>query len=164
MWHSLPKKLPMLALFLGIILAAYLYLKKMTSLNDAGQVYLLLKYYGFDDNIAKFVTSQAAFETSGYISQLYKENNNAFGMKYAGQSLADGEKNGYANYKTLDDSVHDFSKWWIRARSALFIFPLFCNTLADYVKILKNNNYFEDTEEHYLKGCQTWYNKIFGNS
>ena len=135
----------------------------MTTTNKGLDIYSIVRYYGFTDKIAKYVVSQAAHETSGFTSLIYNLNNNLFGMKYAGQSSAKGEKNGYAYYDNIEGSVYDFSRWWVRARANLYMFPMFINSLPNYVHALKNNNYFEDTEENYLAGCQYYYNQLYGN-
>jgi flagellum-specific peptidoglycan hydrolase FlgJ len=133
----------------------------MNTINEGLSIYAGLKFIGFTDELSKFAAAQSAHETNGYTSKLLKDNNNAFGMKYAHQSLAKGSKNGYAYYDSLKDSINDFVKWWIHAKS-ITIFPLFVNSLENYVKVLKKNNYFEDTEANYLKGCQNFYKLLFG--
>lgn len=124
-------------------------------------IYSLIKAYGFNDNLAMFVTSQAAHETAGFTSQIYISNHNAFGMKFASQALSIGEKNGYANYKTIQDSVADFVRWYIKARNNILSLPLYINSLKSYVSFLKNRNYFEAKESEYLSGCEYFYNQLF---
>ena len=126
-------------------------------------IYSLVSSMGLTGDLAKFAAAQAAHETGGFTSKIFKSNNNAFGMKYAGQSLAAGVKNGYANYLTVNDSVGDFVKWWVHHRAAIFSLPLFVHDLASYVRFLRNNSYFEASEAEYLKGCQHFYNILFGN-
>jgi hypothetical protein len=135
-------------------------------MNAAAAIYVLIKSYGFTNPIAKFVASQACHETAikgvPFMSPIFKSNNNAFGMKFAGQSTALGVKNGYANYLTIDDSVKDFSVWWVKHRQGSIIAnPLFILSLDSYVSFLKNQKYFEAEESEYLKGCQYFYNLLF---
>ena len=132
------------------------------AIDTGASIFEKLKNQGFNDIMSKFITSQSAFETADFNSKIFKENNNAFGMKYAGQMFAAGEKNGYANYLNVDDSVSDFVKWYNKHRQNIFSLPLIIFTLADYVRFLKNNNYFEALESSYLAGVQSYYNLYYG--
>jgi len=151
-----------LATLSGIVLLILSLLKKKITMDKGLTIYSLIKAYGFNDILAMFVTSQAAHETAGFTSQIYISNHNAFGMKFVNQALSIGEKNGYANYKTIDDSVADFTRWYIKARTNVLSLPLFINSLDSYVSFLKNRNYFEDAESNYLSGCKYFYNQLFG--
>ena len=82
-------------------------------------------------------------------------------MKYAGQVNALNNKNGYANYKGVNNSVADFVSWYTRKRTNIMSFPLYINSTADFVKFLKLNNYFEADEQEYLKGVDYFYAKLF---
>lgn len=71
-------------------------------------------HYGIDDNVrATLLTSQAAFETGNFVSQVYLSNNNAFGMKQpkVRPTTSIGEKGRYANYPTVYDSILDRLLW-----------------------------------------------------
>jgi hypothetical protein len=140
------------------LLLIFIFRKKMIT-SKAEQIYKAARLNGFNDANARFVVAQAAHETGGFISPVFISNNNAFGMKYAGQALAKGEKLGYAWYETVEISVSDLAKWCGNRRINFFK-PI--STLADYVNFLKGNNYFEDTAQNYLKGCEHWYKQIFG--
>jgi len=146
----------------GIALMIYTFLKGKTS-NTGANIYKIIKSHGFVDPLAKFVLSQAAHETAvlgvPFQSNICRNNNNLFGMKYAGQVYADGEKNGYAYYTSVTRSVSDFTTWWNRHRT--FIFPLYVTSIEDYVKFLKGQSYFEDTIENYTRGCKYFYNQFF---
>jgi len=131
------------------------------NLSAASSIATYLKKYGLNDNLSKWATSQSGHETGGFTSAIYKSNNNAFGMKYAGQITAQGEKNGYAYYTTVENSVIDFVAWYNRHRSNIFSLPLIIFDLKDYVRFLKNQNYFEAPESEYLTGCEHFYNLLF---
>lgn len=137
-------------------------------MSKALEIYSLVKLYGLTDTLAKFAAAQSAHETADAItgipftSSICKSNNNYFGMKYAGQVNATGEKNGYAYYPNVNASVADLCAWWVRKRSNLFSVPLIVTSIESYVKFLKNNGYFEATEAEYLKGCKHFYNQFFG--
>lgn len=151
-----------LVILLGIAFLIYKYRSKMTIIKHQNiaykGVYSGLKLAGFTDPIAKYITAQAAFETANFTSQIYIENQNAFGMKYAGQRLSIGEKNGYAEYKDVKTSIDDFSVWYSKKR-VLSISLIF--TLEQYVDFLKKNDYFEVDKDVYLAGCQRYLKEIF---
>jgi hypothetical protein len=135
-------------------------------------IYTVAKLNGFSDLLASFATSQAAHETAAFTSPVFKSDNNAFGMTYAGQSSAtkskkyfkgtDGKIYYYAHYLQVDDSVLDFTQWWFRHRWNPLSMPIYINSLEGYVRFLKNQKYFEAPEEQYLKGCQYFYKMLFG--
>ena len=127
----------------------------------AAKTLTLLRSNGFNDNLAKWATAQAAHETNGFNSAILKSNNNLFGMKYAKQITAQGEKNGYANYLSLENSIFDFVQWYNKHRNNFLSLPLIISNISDYVKFLKNNKYFEALESEYLKGTEFFYNQLF---
>ena len=147
----------------GILFLTFMYLRKKIFSPDSGNgIYTVLRSNGFSDELSKWITAQSAFETANFSSNIFKSNNNAFGMKYAGQTIALGEKNGYANYKSVTDSIADLINWYNRHRHRLLSFPLVINSLSDYVKFLKNEHYFEAAESSYLAGV-AYYHKLFYN-
>lgn len=85
------------------------------------------------------VTAQAILETGNFTSKVFKENNNLYGMTLAKSrpTLAIGVKNGYAVYRTWQESAIDYALW----QSA------FARNLSeeDYYLILKRL-YAEDKE------------------
>ena len=85
------------------------------------------------------VTAQAILETGNFASKVFKENNNLYGMTLAKSrpTLAIGVKNGYAVYRTWQESAIDYALW----QSA------FARNLSeeDYYLILKRL-YAEDKE------------------
>jgi hypothetical protein len=158
--RSLPKLVIWATLF-GIAFLIYLLLKKKISQNRGLEIYNLLLSEGFGPDLAKYQTSQAAFETAGFTSKIFRLNNNAFGMKDAGQPLSLGEKNGYAYYNSISGSVSDFARWYRAKRNYIFSFPLVIDSLDKYVTFMKNNNYFEADRDSYFYGTQFYYNKLF---
>lgn len=57
--------------------------------------------------------AQSLLETGHFKSKIFKENNNAFGMRLAKkrQTTAKGEKSGHAYYSNWRDSVKDYKLW-----------------------------------------------------
>ncbi len=148
-----------------ILFLIFIFLKKKIISDSSENIYLLLKSNGFNDVLSKFATAQAAHETAvmgiPFMSSVYKNNNNAFGMKYAGQIYAQGEKNGYANYINVNNSVKDFVNWYSRHRGSIFSLPLYIGSVESFVRFLKNNNYFEAPESEYLSGVNYFYKQLF---
>jgi hypothetical protein len=130
---------------------------------ESNKVYLLLLSSGLNETLSKFATAQAAHETGGFTSAIFKSNNNCFGMKYAHQVNAQGEKNGYADYKGIENSVADLVAWITRHRLTISVIPFNSpiTTIEQYVSFLKSNGYFEAKESEYLRGCKYFYDKIF---
>jgi uncharacterized FlgJ-related protein len=124
------------------------------------QLYAILLNYGMSDLHSKFIVSQSAHETKGFTSKVYKENTNLFGMTYAGQSTAKGQKNGYAWYESDEESIVDLLAWLSRhVKMTRIINPV--NTMARYVAAIKADNYFTDNETNYLKGCNYYFHNLF---
>jgi uncharacterized FlgJ-related protein len=59
------------------------------------------------------VTAQAILETGNFTSKVFKENNNLYGMTLAKSrpTLAIGVRNGYAVYRTWQESAIDYALW-----------------------------------------------------
>lgn len=154
-----------LVILSGVLLLIYIFRKKMNTLSKAKEIYNLAKVVGFSDAHARFVVSQAAHETAylgiAFNSPVYKKTNNLFGYNYVYQPLAIGKYGVYTVYESEEDSVKELKGWTERHVPIIkFLSPL--NTLPQWVRYLKTNNYFTDTEENYLKGCEHWYKKIYG--
>jgi len=131
---------------------------KMSSINEIGRdVYLLLIEHGFSISQSQYITAQAAHETANFSSPVFIQNNNLFGYGYRGQKIAIGEKNGYANYKSIADSIKDFKTYY-----SLRGYPRQFNSVSEYVKTLKRNGYFEAPEQEYLTGVKHFLNLYFG--
>jgi hypothetical protein len=128
----------------------------MTTINkDGGLIYRLLLDAGFQDKFARWITAQAAHETSNFTSYIYHNNFNAFGMKFMGQATALGEKNGYAYYDSVPESVADYKRLY---KSYGIVSA---GTVESFVKLLKNQKYFEATIAEYLAGMKWFLNLYF---
>lgn len=133
-------------------------MKPEQSNKDAEKIYSLLIGRQFSTKQARFIVAQAAHETAGFTSDIYKENNNCFGMKLARvrKTTATGENKGHAVYRNIEDCIEDFKIYYINFQ----YLPTYQNIEA-YVEALKKRGYFEDNLNNYIQGCQYWYNKIF---
>ena len=125
--------------------------------NDAGkQLYNDLIQVVSYSSQAKFIAAQAAFETANFTSQIFQDNNNYFGMKFAGQINATGEKNGFAYYKNLSDSVNDFLIYYDKMQ-----YKKYYPTLDEYIAALALNTYYTAPYKQYLSGVKHYYNLYF---
>lgn len=124
--------------------------------DEVNEILNLIKRQGFPDKQAKFILSQAAFETGGFTSDIFKENNNLFGMKEAGQSLVIGVNRGHAVYNSIADSIADYAKWYRRHKMLPFYI-----TIDSFILDLKKENYFEADIMRYLRGVQHYYKSYF---
>jgi hypothetical protein len=122
--------------------------KKNTTTNYGFALYsLLVRKFG-NTNIAKYITAQAAHETANFSSRLFTENRNLFGMKFAGQALAEN-KNGFASYNSLEDSTTDFLNYY-----RINKYKLEYGTPDEYATALKLNGYYTAPISEYLKGMK----------
>jgi len=109
------------------------------------------------------VVAQSAFETGGWNIQVpasvYLKNNNLFGMRDAHQrpedSLNDFDGDGYANYASESQSIHDFLLWCEYTKME----PPF-KSVGQYVNDLLDRHYYEAPLPTYLKGVTTYYDEF----
>lgn len=131
-------------------------------------VYTFSKSQGLSDNVAKIIVAQSKFESSNYTSNLFKVNNNLFGYKYVGQSIAtqgipapSSEGNlRYANYSKVEDSVLEIVKWIGRRVSEKKFTLADLETPEGYARAFKNAGYYGDTYERYVAGLRRYYNTL----
>lgn len=123
---------------------------------------------GMPQFLATCIVLQCAHETAGFTSNVFKTCNNLNGYKWVGQSTALGpclkspEGDFYAKYATIEDSVHELTKW-IKRRQNEGKFPANLNsitTVDQYAQLLKNSGWYGDTLANYVKGLYYWSNKI----
>jgi hypothetical protein len=122
--------------------------------DTAQTVYSLFQAYGFNVQQAQWFTAQAAHETAGFTSDVFKKYKNCFGFK-----LPDASD--YKTYNDISDSCDDVRKWYNKRRNNIFSLPLIITSLKDYVHFLKDGHYFEASETEYYNGCLFYYNNLF---
>jgi hypothetical protein len=114
---------------------------------------------GINPITAQFVFCQAAHETGNFTSPLYFSNNNCFGMKPPTQYvIAIGEKFGYADYNSIEDSVKAMAMYLQSNGLSGGI-----QTVDQYVNSLYNKGYFEASLQEYLNGVTHFYNMYYGS-
>lgn len=145
-WLGLAFTLSLAALFLSLLKIWNSQRKMITINKDGGTIYRLLIEAGFNKKYSQWITAQSAHETANFESPIYRNNLNAFGIKFMGQKTAPGEKSGYAYYNSYADSVADYKRLW---KSYGFVS---IGTVDNFVKFLKERHYFEAPEADYLRG------------
>jgi flagellum-specific peptidoglycan hydrolase FlgJ len=74
-----------------------------------------LQQYLIDKGVChpEIAYAQAVLETGDFTSNIFKENNNLFGMRLAKKrfTLATGENRGHAVYRNWQESVDDYILW-----------------------------------------------------
>lgn len=132
----------------------------MTSINETYFHYVFPRIVeaGFRGELAKYVFSQAAFETGNFTSDILRENNNLFGMKLAviRPTLATGENRGHATFRDIQDSIKDFALYH-KARALNTVF----SSVSSYIDTLHKKGYFEADKEQYLNGVKFYYDLYF---
>lgn len=108
-----------------------------------------------------YILAMAKHESANFTSNVYKANNNPFGMKVSklhGFNEVEGTKapdgGFYARYKDLPTAFFDLLEWMRFNR-----FPTSFNTPDDFVKALKSKGYFTDSINNYLNGVKRWIQK-----
>lgn len=105
----------------------------------------------------KLLVAQAAHETGDFTSEVMKNNNNAFGMKHPKMRTTTSlnEKNGYANYSKLADSIEDRLLWdeYNKVNYEGM-------TPVSFVQSLNKLSYFEDVFINYKNAIVKWYKVV----
>lgn len=137
---------------------------------------------GFSNESAKLITAQARLESNDYTSNVFKNNNNMYGMKFVGQSFAtkgtlapfqersaNCQKNlkcvnsdHYAKYTTPADSAKD-TIIRLYSKNINGVTPVqlkAAKTSAELATLLKKRGYFGITAAAYAKGLDAKLKKI----
>jgi hypothetical protein len=75
--------------------------------------YLKKTYPNLSETNIILLYAQAVFETGNFTSRIFKEHNNAFGIKFIGQRFANGytirqsDNEKFASYDSIFDSIND---------------------------------------------------------
>lgn len=105
-----------------------------------------------------FILAMAKHETANFTSNVYKTNNNAFGMNVPSKRPFIGTKGtptpegaNYAKYKTVADSFSDLLLYFEYTN-----FPDDVTTAEQFVNALQRRKYFTDSQSNYLQGLKSW--------
>ena len=155
-------------------------------MNLDTQIFNIAKSAGFTDISARLIVAQARLESANYSSNVFKNNNNMFGMKFLGknrQPLANRGtlaplsersaackinsidcKNGdfYAKYENPTDSVKDLiNRLYSITRNGVTPEMLKnANSPEIFANLLKKRNYFGISESQYAAGLKARLKKI----
>lgn len=111
----------------------------LTKLKVWVYIFILKYWYGYGDISTSLIYAQAVHETGKFKSDVFRENNNLFGMRQAQQrkNTATGTNRGHATYKNIFSSVNDYFK---RQK----YFSISSRTDAQFVDDTINSNYATD--------------------
>lgn len=154
-------------------------------MNLDTQIYNLARANGFTDQSARLICAQARLESANYTSNVFRNNNNMFGMKYLGarQPLASrgtlaplGERSApclvnvnnclnsdfYAKYATPLDSAKDLiTRLYAITRNGITPQMLKnADTPETFARLLKQRNYYGGTESNYAAGLKARLRKV----
>jgi flagellum-specific peptidoglycan hydrolase FlgJ len=137
---------------------------------------------GYSNEAAKLITAQARLESADYTSNVFKQNNNMYGMKFVGQSYATKgtlapyqersakcksnficvNSDYYAKYQTPADSIKD-TIIRLYSKNIQGIIPgqlKAAKTAKEFAELLKQRGYFGITAAAYEKGLTAKLKKI----
>jgi len=139
--------------------------------NYDQEIYNLAVAEGFNSNVAKYIVAQARLESSDYTSDVFKNNNNMYGMKFVKQPLATRgtlappsersqsclnsnvckDSDHYAKYKTPIDSPKDvIQRLYKNERNGVGFNELNnSKTHEDFASLLKKRGYYGGTPQQY---------------
>ena len=154
----------------------------MTPQEIDQQIYNVATAAGFIDSAAKYIVAQARYESADYSSNVFRNNNNMYGMKYVSQQLATRgtlaplserslscrtknickNSDHYAKYINPADSAQDvinrlYQKTMRGVRPAQLKTATSPEIFAD---LLKKRGYYGATVEQYARGLRAKLKKV----
>lgn len=109
-------------------------------------------------NLYPLILAQSKLETANFTSNVYRNNNNLFGMNvptkrpFLGERGSPSPEGGiYAKYKNDLTSVRDYVEWLRYTK-----FPTYSMTPETFVNQMKQRGYFTASESGYLKALKSW--------
>ena len=141
----------------------------MTAQQIDQQIYDMAIANGFNKTSALFVVAQARLESADYTSNVFKKNNNAFGMKFIKQPLATkgtpapaSEGDFYAKFTTPADSAKDvITRNYQKTRAGITPDMIKqAQTPTEYSTLLKKRGYYGASASQYANGITSKLKKI----
>jgi len=110
---------------------------------------------GFGLQMQSIAVGVARLETGNYGSDIFNENNNLFGMKFPinRETTSIGEKNDYANFENITDSVEDYILYL-----QYFQYPMEASP-ETYVDYAYEKGYFTSDQGQYLENLKFYIKK-----
>ena len=154
----------------------------MTPVQIDEQIYLTATANGFTDTSARLIVAQARLESADYTSNVFKNNLNAYGMKFVSQPLATrgtlapvNERSAkcrqtgvcvnsdhYAKYQNVSDSSNDvITRLYAKTLKGITPAQLKnAKTPIEFATLLKQRGYFGVTATQYANGLNSKLKKI----
>jgi len=102
---------------------------------------------GVSVDLSYIILSQAKHETANFQSNVFKNSNNLFGIKYfkkRKKTTAIGQYRAYCRYKNIIDSTIDYI-YYMEKKGI----PMHEKSVKSYIDLLKQKKYFEDSTKRY---------------
>jgi len=124
---------------------------------------------GLNETQAKLITAQATHETGNFKSNVFKTDNNLFGMKMPSRRnkqyierpstiiMRSEGATPYAHYSSIENSVNDLVLGWHKYNGTNWSK---IKTPADYATYLKSKGYYGDTFSNYLSALVRYFNSL----
>jgi uncharacterized FlgJ-related protein len=112
-----------------------------------------------DELTQLILVAQAMHETGNFTSPVFYRNNNAFGMRLAQKrpttAIGDPDKDNYANYDSIEDSVEDLKLWFDYHGIELKF-----DNIEDYSRTIKEKGYYEASFITYTKAMNAHFKTL----
>lgn len=97
-------------LWLSLLSALLIIFKKSKKMKFREKVKQIASKYGYPADIANVIYAQALLESAKFESNIYKENNNPFGLKQPKirKTTAKGSNRGHATFNSVSESITDY--------------------------------------------------------
>lgn len=115
---------------------------------------------GVSIDLSFIILAQAKHETNSFQSNVFKNSNNLFGIKYfkkRKKTTAIGQYRAYCRYKDIIDSTIDYVYYMEKKK-----IPKHENSVKKYVNLLKQKKYFEDSTKRYYNGVLKHKKQLYG--
>jgi SOS response regulatory protein OraA/RecX len=141
----------------------------MTPQQIDQEIYNVATAAGFMDQAARYIVAQARYESADYSSNVFRNNNNMYGMKYVAQQLATrgtlapmSERSAACKYASPADSAQDvinrlYQKTMRGVRPAQL---KTASTPEIFADLLKKRGYYGATVEQYARGLRAKLKKV----
>ena len=128
---------------------------------------------GLLPSVANLLAAQARLESADYTSNVFKQNTNAFGYKFVGQSGATrgtvaprsewsnaNTPGYYAKYRSIEDSANEVINWLFRRQQEGKFLVNDLTTAGKYAAGLKAGNYYGESAANYSNGLTAKLKKV----
>jgi hypothetical protein len=161
--YPLSLKVFLFSLISGLIALVIWILQKKKKGSSPREIILkTFTKYEWSEQMIKYFTAISAFETAGWTSKYFRNENNLFAMTLASKNTLATGKAGYgqepsiAHFKSIEDSAEDF-QLYLKTR---FNYPDNFTSLLELVSYMKYKGYFESDESKYYDGVSYWLQKL----